>query len=173
MKLESQTFSQYTRYGFIIALLAISLTSSVSVLAGEYFDKDDQEGLKHLSGALMAWYAVNQLGQPKSEKDMEKVFSLLGRVYSECKQVPDTTLKKVDTEFASQLRENLQVGVRQYESGLRAYWEASKKGNKPTAKAKSDMNSGQQKMVRFHRYYNANIERIVRNLKSKGVDIFG
>ena len=156
-----------------LALVVIVSVFANAALAGKYFDKDDEKAMEHLSGALMAWYEMNQLGQPRGDADMERVYSLLNRVHSECSKVPDKTLKKIDAEFAAQWRQNLQEGARQYELGLRGYYRDAKSGGNPDPSFKTQMNLGQQKMVRFHTYYNANIERIVGHLKSKGVDIFG
>lgn len=160
------------RTGLCAIAIAVMALYGVA-FAGEYFDKQDEKAIEHFSRALMIWYETNQLGQPKSNADMEHILTLLNRVYTECEKVSDNTLIKIDKELALQYRNNLQEGARQYEKGMRAYWNAIQSGNRPTAAAKSDLNGGQQKMVRFHEFYNANIEHIMKKLKSKGVDISG
>jgi len=157
----------------LLFLMGFSVSGVRSVEAAQYFDKDDMKGMGQLSTALMAWYEVNQLGLPKNDSDMKKILNLLKKVHSECSKVTDKTLEKVDPEFAVQWRRNLQDGARMYEAGMRASWKAKKQKRKPTKDEASQMSGGQNRMVKFHGYYNANIERIVKELKSKGVDIFG
>ena len=173
MTRSTQVVMRCIKTGIIFALMVSVLGPSHVALAGKYFDKEDEKGLEHLSGALMAWYETNQLGQPKNDKDVKRLIDLLDRVFVECTKVPDKTLKKIDAGFANQFRENLQNGAHLFGSGMKSYWAAKKNGDKLSDGAKSDMNEGQQRMVRFHNYYNANIERIVKELKKNGVDIFG
>lgn len=173
--MSEQSYAQFWNTARTVALVLVILASVCGsvVLAEKYFDKEDEKALGNLSGALMAWYEVNQLGQPQGDADMERVFTLLKKVHIECSKVPDKTLRKLDAKFAIQWRQNLQEGARQYEMGMREYYGAKKDGEEPSSKAKTQMSEGQHKMVQFHKYYNANIERIARDLKSKGVDLFG
>jgi len=76
-------------------------------------------------------------------------------------------------ELATEFRSNLQEGAHLYASGMSEYRRAMKDGDEPSPKSRLDMIKGQQRMVQFHRFYNANIERIINFLKSKGVEIFG
>ncbi len=171
MVVRRRPVSKCMKHALAFTLAAVLLVSTCVALAGKYFDKEDEKGIEHYSNALMAWYEVNQLGLPNSDDDIKRVVSLLSRVHAECAKVSDKTLKKIDGELAKEFRNNLQEGARRYASGLNAYSEAVKNGATPSEQAKSDINSGQQKIVHFHRFYNANIERIVNFLKSKGVDI--
>ena len=169
----NQGVMQLFKNGFIVSLLLSMLVPSHHVMAGKYFDKEDEKGLEHLSKAIMAWYDVNQMGMPKSDKEFNRVCAKLDKVFEECSKVPDKTLNKIDAVFSRQFRDNLQQGAYLFAHGLRSYKAALDKGKDPSEKSRSEMNSGQQKMVRFHKYYNANIERIARELKKRGVDIFG
>lgn len=156
----------------ILALSAVTIGVGVAD-ANASIDKEDRKDLKHFSKALIAWYEVNQAGQPRTDADLKQISKLLKRVANECSKVSDATLAKIDRRMQSQWRENLQAGALQYEKGIVAHYKAVKRGEEPSADARSWMRAGQQKMVRFHRYYNANIERIARDLKRNGVDLFG
>ena len=171
--MSNRVHSRGLRIVFGALMCAAILAGALPASAAKYFDKDDEAAFGHLSNALSAWYESNQLGMPNSEADMNRVLALLNRVHSECALVPDKTLKKIDEEFAVQWRQNLQQGARQYEAGLRAYMKAAKNRTKPSPADQDLTNEGQQKILRFHSYYNANIERIVKKLQAQGVELFG
>jgi len=171
---EAKSFvSVQLKYLATCALAALFLAFASGAFTGEYFDKEVEKGIEHISNALMAWHEVNQLGLPNSDVDLKHIIALLKRVHSECAKVPDKTLRKMDAELAKEFRNNLQEGACLYASGMSEYRKAVKKVATPSSRARTDMTNGQQKLVRFQRFYNANIERIIRFLKSKGVDIIG
>lgn len=67
MAARIRLFSGHLRYVLAFTLVVVLLVSTCVALAGKYFDKEDEKGIEHFSNALMAWYEVNQLGQPNGD----------------------------------------------------------------------------------------------------------
>jgi hypothetical protein len=166
-------FGRRHRTLFFLSVVVLSCAIGASGLsASSSFDKEDRAAMEHLSRALMAWYEVNQLGQPQSHADVQRVLRLMKEIHVECGKVPDKTLAKIDSAFLHQWRDNLEKGAELYELGMREYYNAVKRGESMPAPAKSQMSDGQARMLKFHRYYNSNIERIVADLQARGIEIF-
>lgn len=160
--------AQNAVFGVILVFIFCSISS-----AEKFFDAEDEKGLEHFSNSLTAWFEVNQQGNPQSDAEMNRILGLLKKVYSEAEKIPDKTLEKIDKELKIKFRDKLQPGAREFETGLRSYWESTKSGKSASPEAMSKMKNGQNKLADFQAFYNSNIERIVNMLRAKGIEIFG
>lgn len=137
----------------------------------QYFNEEDYKSLTHLSEALTAWYEINQLNKMDNEKDFKTYLELVRKIHLECAQVEDVTLNKIDINFATQFRMNLQEGFKMIDQGFKKKFKEPTNRNVHQNMGTSDIIDGENKIISFHEYYNSNIERIVRKLRDKGVEI--